>query len=520
MAAQQDPNLGLNYGWDLGEDNWNTGMDANLLKLGALVGGAVEGIAAAPTVTTAGARYIVAASPSGAFATATVNQLAVRVGTTWMFYTPQTGWDFFNKSTGTIFRFTGSAWVEDTTTSTAQLARRHEDNLMGGVAGVANSPTVTTDGTRYIVGSAPTGAFAAATANQIAARYNGAWTFYTPFNGQKIYNKGVGTDYQFNGTVWAAVATDGPLATKHENVFYGSVQAVANSPTITTNGTRYIVGSSPTGAFAGQANNLAVMVSGAWVFYPPFNGLSVYNLATGTEFRYGGSTWATVLAGYSSAEALAGVSDTMGLTPGGLMAYLSQYGGPGSTYNATVANLNLLKSGANDVNRFFSFDNTTLNTPFSGAYGKGVQIAGGGNYSRQIVWINGSSDEYWRENNGGTWTGWTKSAFNQNDNTSTAWNAITLQNGWTVTSGNRCAYRKVMGKLQVWFSAQQGATTGDVPIGSMPAGYAPLIPCSFIAASIVPNAGLTPRVVIFTDGRIECRNCSSYITFNIELPLE
>jgi hypothetical protein len=33
-----DPNLGLVYGWTLGESGWHAGMDANLKRLGAIVG--------------------------------------------------------------------------------------------------------------------------------------------------------------------------------------------------------------------------------------------------------------------------------------------------------------------------------------------------------------------------------------------------------------------------------------------------------------------------------------------------
>ena len=33
MPAITDPNLGLNYGWTLGESGWGAGMDANLKRL-------------------------------------------------------------------------------------------------------------------------------------------------------------------------------------------------------------------------------------------------------------------------------------------------------------------------------------------------------------------------------------------------------------------------------------------------------------------------------------------------------
>mgnify|MGYP000586725695 CR=1 FL=1 len=34
MPAKTEPKSGLQWGWSYGEDEWNTGMDGNLLKLG------------------------------------------------------------------------------------------------------------------------------------------------------------------------------------------------------------------------------------------------------------------------------------------------------------------------------------------------------------------------------------------------------------------------------------------------------------------------------------------------------
>lgn len=51
------------------------------------------------------------------------------------------------------------------------------------------------------------------------------------------------------------------------------------------------VGTSPTGDFAGQAGRLAARIEGAWVFYAPNAGWSVYNLSNGMSYRYNGSAW-------------------------------------------------------------------------------------------------------------------------------------------------------------------------------------------------------------------------------------
>jgi len=52
MAALTDPISGLSYGWALGEDNWNTGMDSNLVQLGATINITVLDFVASPSVPT------------------------------------------------------------------------------------------------------------------------------------------------------------------------------------------------------------------------------------------------------------------------------------------------------------------------------------------------------------------------------------------------------------------------------------------------------------------------------------
>lgn len=119
MPQQQEPISGLNYGWDAGESGWKAGMDANLVKIGALLSPAVSAVAAAPTVTTNGTRYLVSASPSGDFA-GQANSMAVRVAGTWRFYAPGAGAKVDNLATGKTLRFDGTAWAEVATGTPAQ----------------------------------------------------------------------------------------------------------------------------------------------------------------------------------------------------------------------------------------------------------------------------------------------------------------------------------------------------------------------------------------------------------------
>lgn len=108
MAAKQDPVSGLNYGWALGEDNWNVGMDSNLIKLGATINITVLDFVSTPSVSTNGTRYIVA-SGSGAFAGQN-NKLAVRVEDVWTFYTLPEGCIVYDEDTNAHYKFEGGSY--------------------------------------------------------------------------------------------------------------------------------------------------------------------------------------------------------------------------------------------------------------------------------------------------------------------------------------------------------------------------------------------------------------------------
>jgi hypothetical protein len=82
----------------------------------------------------------------------------------------------------------------------------------------------------------------------------------------------------------------------------------------------WVVGPSPTGAWAGQANRIAQRISAAWRFYVPAAGWRVWDLVTQQEWAWTGTAWvatgATVLRGSAtydppSLAAGAGVTTTV-----------------------------------------------------------------------------------------------------------------------------------------------------------------------------------------------------------------
>lgn len=166
MAAKQDPVSGLNYGWALGEDNWNVGMDSNLVKIGAILHINVLDFAATPSVTTNGTRYIVS-SGSGAFAGQN-NKLAVRVEDAWTFYTLPEGCVVYDEDTNTHYKFEGGSYsllvnlssylTSATAASTYQTKSGMSSyltttNATNTYLSIANSryQFVTGDGTTYLV---------------------------------------------------------------------------------------------------------------------------------------------------------------------------------------------------------------------------------------------------------------------------------------------------------------------------------------------------------------------------------
>lgn len=71
-------------------------------------------------------------------------------------------------------------------------------------------------------------------------------------------------------------------------VFNRSTSTPPGSPSA---GDRYIVGSSPTGAWIGQENNVAIYVGTNWVFFTPSEGWRVYDQGLNEIAIWDGSAW-------------------------------------------------------------------------------------------------------------------------------------------------------------------------------------------------------------------------------------
>lgn len=112
MPASTEPRSGLNFGWNLGENNWNIGLDNNILSLGRFayhLSVKDRDLATPPGSPTAGDTYIVASSPTGAWAGNT-GKVAVWSGSAWVFGTPRIGWVAYVEDEEKLIAYKAVGW--------------------------------------------------------------------------------------------------------------------------------------------------------------------------------------------------------------------------------------------------------------------------------------------------------------------------------------------------------------------------------------------------------------------------
>ena len=180
--------------------------------------------------------------------------------------------------------------------------------LPSSVLAVLNTPPTTPAvGDAYLVGTAPTGAWAAR-ANYLALRQSAGWVYVAPRVGWVLYVSGSDTFYRYTAAAtWltgfgnAALSASSVLASNMLVPPRFIIQnQTTNTPPSYSPGVSYIVGSSPTGAWVGQTGKIAVGENGNWTFYTPSNGWMVWDVSTFSHSIYSSGAWAQVAsAGFS-----------------------------------------------------------------------------------------------------------------------------------------------------------------------------------------------------------------------------
>ena len=115
MPAKTEPKSGLQWGWNFGEDNWNTGMDQNLLSLGRFAYHLTvmdRDVADPSTLTPAdGDTYIVAASGIGDWA-GWDGRVAVwdDTASVWVSAVPSVGWIAYVQDEEVLCAYKSAGW--------------------------------------------------------------------------------------------------------------------------------------------------------------------------------------------------------------------------------------------------------------------------------------------------------------------------------------------------------------------------------------------------------------------------
>lgn len=112
MPASTEPRSGLKHGWSLGESGWGADMNANLLRIGRFgfhLSVKDRDLTAPPGTPTAGDMYIIAATPTGAWA-GHAAEVAIWDGAAWVFGVPRTGWLAYIEDEQKLSIFRAGAW--------------------------------------------------------------------------------------------------------------------------------------------------------------------------------------------------------------------------------------------------------------------------------------------------------------------------------------------------------------------------------------------------------------------------
>ena len=175
-------------------------------------------------------------------------------------------------------------------------------------------PASPVSGDTYYIPTAATGADWAGKDGQIGVYLARGWVFQAVRIGQFVYDESTDTYYHktSGGTLTAGFGNQalgaGQVLPSNMSGGGGKVrwfvenQTTNAPPGSPTANIEYIIGSSPTGAWAGKAAQIARYENSAWFYYVPAAGWKAYDKSIGQEITYSSaaSSWLKAASGYSS----------------------------------------------------------------------------------------------------------------------------------------------------------------------------------------------------------------------------
>jgi hypothetical protein len=156
-------------------------------------------------------------------------------------------------------------------------------------------------GDAILVLPAATGAFAGED-NNVAVKTARGWEFVDFGIGRLIYVEDEDTYYRRktdgtwssgfgNAQLGAGTIPPSAMIGGGGKVFWIIENQTTNAPPAVVNGAAYIIGSAPTGAWAGNTGKIAHGEGGAWVIYAPAAGWLGYDKSAGQNYQFTGAAW-------------------------------------------------------------------------------------------------------------------------------------------------------------------------------------------------------------------------------------
>jgi hypothetical protein len=157
------------------------------------------------------------------------------------------------------------------------------------------SPTI---GDVYRIPASPTGDWAGQ-ANKLAIRKAAGWTYVTPGKGYFHWVEDTTSFEYWSGAAWAAglgssALSNGDITPPKLALPFGlSVEnaTTATPPGSPSTGVAYLIAASPTGAWAGEAGNVARWNGATWDILDAYEGAQVYDKAESQPRIYNGASW-------------------------------------------------------------------------------------------------------------------------------------------------------------------------------------------------------------------------------------
>ena len=168
----------------------------------------LDRLATPPGSPSNGDTYLVIATATGDWA-GQEDYLAVYTAQGWAFIAPRVGWLIYvEDETGFYHYDEGGDWNEGigSLALSADEVTPVEQQFWGGVSveDILNTPPGgPSDGEAYLVGTSGTGAFSGHN-SELAYRSNSAWTFLSPYEGARVYDKDSDAYYEYVSGAWAA----------------------------------------------------------------------------------------------------------------------------------------------------------------------------------------------------------------------------------------------------------------------------------------------------------------------------